>query len=149
MTSMPLPASRRMSTTAKAGGRRLSDWSPSSTEAAASTSKPRVSMARASRARKARSSSTIRSVLSASTPKSVGGAGEACRASIFRALLVNAALATPRGVISQRIKELFLVALRRDAVELGALGPLGKAMGRLWRQRGAMAPVNQGVFGGD
>ena len=55
---------------------------PSSTEEAASTAKPRVSMARASRARKARSSSTIRSVLSASLAKLVSGEGEACRASM-------------------------------------------------------------------
>src|SRR5215470_3423878 len=57
-TSRPLPSSSRMSTTAKAGGFWRISSRPSATECAVRTSKPRVSMARARRNTKERSSST-------------------------------------------------------------------------------------------
>src|SRR5882724_6635798 len=64
ITSSPLPSSSRMSTTAKAGDI-VSSWvSPSATDSAVVTVKPRLSMARASRCRNDLSSSTIRSVRS-------------------------------------------------------------------------------------
>src|SRR6185436_14831800 len=58
ITSRPLPSSRRISTTAKAGAFWRMRSSPSATEWALRTSKPRNCMARSRRWRNARSSST-------------------------------------------------------------------------------------------
>src|SRR6185312_13645543 len=63
-TSSPLPSSSFNSTTAKAGGASLARALPSATDSAWATVKPRASMARASRSRRGRSSSTKSRVLS-------------------------------------------------------------------------------------
>src|SRR5215208_2486443 len=67
ITSSPLPSPSRMSTTAKAGEAVSSCISPSATDSAVVTVKPRLSIARASRCRNDLSSSTISSVRSLGT----------------------------------------------------------------------------------
>src|ERR1700722_15767783 len=61
ITSSPLPSVSRMSTTAKAGAAFSTCRSPSATDSAVATTKPRPSIARARRCKNDLSSSTIRS----------------------------------------------------------------------------------------
>src|SRR4051812_42123896 len=89
-TSRPLPSSSLRSTTAKAGGASLARALPSATDSAIATAKPRASMARASRSRSGRSSSTIRSVFSSVMLSLCPAAGSKIAKALFPAALGGA-----------------------------------------------------------